>query len=158
MRQSKPNFDIKPIGHQTVAVIIAEWNRDYNQAMLDSFTTALESVDCTLDIYEVPGAFEMPIMALKLTQSKKYDAIVCFGTIIKGDTLHFEIVANESARGIMNVMLETGVPIINGILACNTTEQAELRASQQKEDKGREIALTLIGLLNSFHKIHELQK
>jgi 6,7-dimethyl-8-ribityllumazine synthase len=150
MRQAKPEFNIKDLKPQNLAVIIAQWNSNYNQSMLKSFA---KTIDFDFDTYEVPGAFEIPLLALKLAEQKKYQAIVCFATVIKGDTLHFEIVANESARGLMQVMLTTGVPIINGILACNTAEQAEIRASERKEDKGKEIALTLMSLLGTLHQV-----
>ena len=74
-------------------------------------------------------------------------AIICFGTIIRGETYHFEIVTNESARGIMNVMLKNSKPIINGILTVNNEEQAQVRASKSQDDKGKEFALSLIQVL-----------
>lgn len=157
MRDSKPSFlDLKISSSTKIAVIVAKWNNSYNDEMFESAHEALLKCgmhESKLERFEVPGAFEIPVLALKLAKTKHYDAIICFATIIKGSTYHFEIVANESARGIMDVMMQTGVPVLNGILACNTAEQAELRASKLKEDKGKEVALTAIALINELQRV-----
>jgi len=156
MRDSKPNLEIKSSANLRVGIIKAKWNEHYNDQMLASAQNALlEAGTAThnIKVFEVPGAFEIPVFALHLAQSKNFDVIICLATIIKGATYHFDIVANESARGIMDVALKTGVPVINGILACNNAKQAELRASAKKEDKGREIALSAISLINSLNSL-----
>lgn len=154
MRESKPEFNkIKLDPSIKIAIIVAHWNSAYNEEMFSSAKEALiESGlnEKNIAKFESPGAFEIPLLSLKLAESKKYNAIICFATVIKGSTYHFEIVANESARGIMDVMLKTGIPVLNGILACNTSEQAEIRASKLKEDKGREIALSAVSLINQI--------
>ncbi len=130
-----------------------------------------------IDSYYTPGAFEMPYACQKLFEKDLeddedlegdedldenaeigvweqshdsftgYHAIICFATIIRGETYHFEIVANESARGIMDVMLDYSKPIINGVLTVNTEEQALARASVTQDDKGKELALSCLQVL-----------
>ncbi len=159
MRETKPelakayNFDgIK------VALVSAKWNISFNQMMCQSAKDTLKQAgldDNDLDEYQVPGAYEIPFFAQELISTDQYDAVICFATIIRGATRHFEIVADESARGIMQVMLSTAVPIINGILACESEEQADQRANPSKEDKGKEIALSLVDILAELEKLPE---
>jgi len=154
MRASKPQFDssISPANYR-IAIIAAKWNSEYNQQMLAAAKDALTKAGIKdIDIYEVPGAFEMPVFCKRLTQSltRKYDAIICFATVFRGETVHFELVANESARGIMQVSLETGVPVMNGILACENEAQASARASIDHENKGAEVALSALVLLQEL--------
>lgn len=151
MRSSKPKFEInKAVNKELrIALIYAEWNKQYNLEMLDSAQEELIKqgvAKSNLDVFKVPGAFELPLMALKVADTENYDAIIVFATVIKGATIHFELVAGEATRGIMTASLETELPIINGILACNTEEQALERASMDKEDKGRELAQSLLQL------------
>lgn len=157
MRESKPEFkDLRVDPSTKIAIIVAKWNFEFNNEMFESAKDAL--VDSGLnknniESFTAPGAFEIPILALKLAESKKYSAIICFATIIKGGTIHFELVANDSSRGIMEVMLKIGVPVLNGILACNTSEQAEQRSSRKLEDKGREIALSALEIINTLNRL-----
>ena len=155
MRESKPEFQNSPINTESrIAVIVAKWNSSFNDEMYASAKEALQQSGVKDIIrFDVAGAFEMPVLCLHLAETENYDAIICLGTIIRGATYHFEIVANESARGIMNVMLATGIPIINGILTCNNSEEAEIRASRQREDKGRELALSCVETLNLLNSI-----
>ena len=92
----------------------------------------------------VPGALEIPLLLQRMAQSKKYDALIALGAIIRGDTYHFEIVANESARGVGEVQLHSGIPIANAILTTDTDEQAEVRM----HTKGAEAALVAIEMVN----------
>ena len=155
MRHSKPSFEINKskVENLRIALVSAEWNKGYNLEMLESAREELiaQGLDAeNIDEYTVPGAFEIPLMALKLADTDAYDAIIVFATVIKGATIHFELVASESTRGIMTASLDTEIPIINGILACNTEEQAEERASRSKEDKGKELALSCLQLCSEL--------
>lgn len=155
MRHSRPIFNTEqftaPSETLKVALLMANWNIAYNQQMADSaretlIASGLKSEN--ISEYYIPGAFEIPYFCQRLFEEKKdLNAIICFGTIIRGETYHFEIVANESARGIMDVMLKFSKPIINGILTVNTEEQAEQRASFQKDNKGAEFALSCLQVL-----------
>ncbi len=96
----------------------------------------------------VPGSFEIPVAALKLAKRKNIDAVICLGAVIRGETYHFEIVANECARGIMQVSLMTGKPVIMGVLTTETVAQAQARAGGKGSDnKGRDCARAVLEMI-----------
>jgi 6,7-dimethyl-8-ribityllumazine synthase len=107
--------------------------------------------DERITLVTVPGALEIPLALQRLAQSGDYDALVALGAVIRGDTYHFDIVANESATGVASVQLEFGVPIGNGILTCDTDAQAEVRMSS----KGAEAALAALELANLLDAIDD---
>lgn len=96
----------------------------------------------------VPGAFEIPLMAQKMAASKKYDAVICLGAVIRGSTPHFDYVASEAAKGISKVALDTGVPVIFGVLTTDSIEQAIERAGTKAGNKGWEASLSAIEMAN----------
>ena len=99
------------------------------------------------------GAFEIPLVAKKMAETKKYDAIVCLGAVIRGATPHFDMVANEATKGIANVGLQTGTPIIFGVLTTDTIEQAVERAGTKAGNKGFEAVTTAIEMINLLKQI-----
>ncbi len=101
-----------------------------------------------LSITWVPGAFEVPLLAQRLAKSKSYDALICLGTVIRGSTPHFEYIASEVAKGIAKVSLDTGLPVIFGIITADTIEQAVERAGTKEGNKGRDAALSAIEMVN----------
>lgn len=105
-----------------------------------------DSDDITLAY--VPGAFEIPLMAQKMAFSGKYDAIVCLGAVIRGATPHFDMVANESAKGIATVSLKSNIPVTNGILTTDSIEQAVERAGTKAGNKGADAMMTAIEMIN----------
>ncbi len=143
---------IKQLGETKIIhhclIISTQWNSQYNNLMREDALVTLKNYAHTIDVLEAPGAFELPILAKRAIARNQYDVVICLGTVIQGATRHFDIVVNESARGIMTVMLETGVPIINGVLACNNEEEAGERAQL----KGKEFALTAINLVIELQK------
>ena len=106
-----------------------------------------------LSITWVPGAFEVPLLAQRLAKSKSYDALICLGTIIRGSTPHFEYIASEVAKGIAKVSLDTGLPVIFGIITADTIEQAVERAGTKEGNKGRDAALSAIEMANLLAQI-----
>ncbi len=106
-----------------------------------------------ISIYKVPGAFEIPITALKLAKSKKFDAIICLGAVIRGETPHFDYIAAETTKGIAEASLKTEVPIIYGVITADTMEQAIDRSGGKAGNKGAEAALAAIELINLFKQI-----
>jgi 6,7-dimethyl-8-ribityllumazine synthase len=104
-------------------------------------------------IYKVPGSFELPLTAKKLAESARFDAIICLGAIIRGATPHFEYISAEVSKGIASVGLETGVPVIFGVLTTDTIEQAIERAGTKSGNKGADAALTAIEMVDLFKKI-----
>ena len=104
--------------------------------------------DENVDLAWVPGAFEIPLVASKMAQSGKYDAVLCLGAVIRGSTDHYEYVANEVTKGIAAVSLKTGVPIMFGVLTCDNLEQAIERAGSKVGNKGFEAAVSAIETIN----------
>lgn len=101
----------------------------------------------------VPGSFEIPLTAKKMAASKKYDAIICLGAVIRGATPHFDLIAAEVSKGIAHVGLETGVPVIFGVITSDTIEQAIERAGTKSGNKGWDAALTAIEMVDLYTKL-----
>jgi 6,7-dimethyl-8-ribityllumazine synthase len=101
-----------------------------------------------LDVFKVPGAFEIPLTAKRVAASQRYDAVICLGAVIRGSTPHFDYVASEVSKGIANVSLETGTPIAFGVLTTDTLEQAIERAGSKAGNKGWDAALAAIEMAN----------
>ncbi|MFH1888625.1 MAG: 6,7-dimethyl-8-ribityllumazine synthase [Candidatus Omnitrophota bacterium] len=106
-----------------------------------------------LTVTWVPGAFEVPLIAQKLAKSKSYDALICLGTVIRGSTPHFDYIASEVTKGIAKVSLDTGLPVIFGIITADTIEQAVERAGTKEGNKGRDAALSAIEMVNLLTQI-----
>lgn len=100
---------------------------------------------------EVPGALEIPVVLQTMALTRQYHALIAIGAVIRGETYHFEVVANESCRGVMEVMLQTGVPVANGILTTNTDEQAEARTLEKGAECAR-VAIEMVHLLRGIDK------
>jgi 6,7-dimethyl-8-ribityllumazine synthase len=110
-------------------------------------------VDDAIDLVWVPGSFEIPPVAQRLASSGKYAAVICLGAVIRGDTSHYDHVAGEAAKGVAQAALGTGVPVIFGILTCDTLEQAINRAGAKAGNKGFEAAMTAIEMVNLLGKL-----
>ena len=104
--------------------------------------------DDRVDVIRVPGSFEIPLIAQTLAESKKYAAVICLGCIIRGETDHYDHVAGAATNGILNAGLKSGVPVIYGVLTCETLEQAIHRAGAKAGNKGFEAAVTAIETVN----------
>lgn len=109
--------------------------------------------DEDITVVKVPGAFELPVVAQKLAQSDAYDAIIVLGAVIRGATPHFDIVANESAKGLSSVALDHGLPVINGILTTDSIEQAIERAGTKAGNKGAEAAAAAMEMASLFQQL-----
>jgi 6,7-dimethyl-8-ribityllumazine synthase len=153
-RISESNFDASP---WRVAIVAARFNDGLVSQLIDGATRAWRlhggSAEQLL-VQRVPGAFELPLAALRFAASGEYQAVIALGCVIRGDTPHFEYVAGECARGLMDAGLATGVPVIFGVLTTETQAQAEERADIARMNKGREsmeAALEMIELLAPFN-------
>lgn len=138
------------------AIIVSRFNDFICSRLAEGATDALlrHGADAeTLKIVKVPGAFEIPLVAKKLSQSGHYDAVICVGAIIRGATSHFEYVAAEVSKGIASVALETNVPITFGILTTDNLEQAIERAGSKAGNKGFEAAMVAIEMVNLLKKL-----
>jgi 6,7-dimethyl-8-ribityllumazine synthase len=130
-----------------VAIVQARFNPSIGEGLLAGALGALHDAgvsDDRITVVTVPGALEIPLALQRLAQARRHDALVALGAVIRGETYHFEIVANESASGVSSVALEFGVPIGNGILTCDTDAQAEARMAS----KGADAALAALELAN----------
>ncbi len=101
----------------------------------------------------VPGSFEIPVLAHRMAKSKKYDAVICLGTVIRGSTPHFDYIASETAKGVAHVSFETGVPTIFGVITADSIDQAIERAGTKEGNKGRDAALSAIEMANLVDEI-----
>jgi 6,7-dimethyl-8-ribityllumazine synthase len=139
-----------------IAVIAARFNEGVTRKLVDGAVEGLRSHgvdDEAIDVVWVPGAFEIPPVAARLAGSSRYDAVICLGAVIRGETAHFELVANEAARGIADVATTTGVPVIFEVLATEDLAQAEARAGGAHGNKGWEAAnsaLEMAGLMDAL--------
>lgn len=137
-------------------IVVSRFNIFITQRLLEGALDVLKRhrvSEENICIVWVPGAFEIPLVAKKLAETKNFDAILCLGAIIRGATPHFEYVASEASKGIAQVMLETGVPVIFGILTTDTIEQAIERAGTKAGNKGAEAALAALEMVNLLRKL-----
>ena len=133
------------------AIVVSRFNEFITERLLRSAYDGLlrsGARERDIDIVRVPGAFEIPSAARTLAQTKKYDAIICLGCLLRGDTAHYEVIANEVTRGIGQSAQETGVPHAFGVLTCDTLEQAIDRAGLKMGNKGLEAALSAVEMAN----------
>ena len=140
------------------AIAASRWNELISARLVEGALDALTRLgakDGNVDVYRVPGAFEIPLLALRLGQSRKFDAIICLGTIIRGQTPHFDYIASEVARGISHAGLTTGLPVIFGIVTADTVDQAIDRAGVKLGNKGFEAAMTAVELVNLYKEAFE---
>jgi len=136
-----------------IAIVVSRFNEDVTRRLLRGALNALSERGLEEpDVFWVPGALEIPVAALALAEKGGYDAIVCLGSVIRGETFDFEVVATQSAAGIMQVQLDTGVPITNGVLTTEDREQAQAR-SGPKSNKGAEAAVAAIEMANLLRSI-----
>ena len=137
-------------------VVISRFNEFISAKLLEGCVDTLSRhgvQENAIDVAWVPGSFEIPLVALKMAKSKKYDAVVCLGTVIRGATPHFEFVASEAAKGVAKVSLDTGVPCIFGVITADNLEQAIERAGTKDGNKGRDAALSAIEMANIYAKV-----
>ena len=138
------------------AIVVARFNGFIVESLLagalDTFRRS-GVADADITVVKVPGAFEIPVTVQNLAQSGNYQAIVALGAVIRGATPHFDIVANESAKGLSAIALDHGLPVINGILTTDTIEQSVERAGTKAGNKGAEAAAAAIEMSNVFAQL-----
>ncbi|UCC90541.1 MAG: 6,7-dimethyl-8-ribityllumazine synthase [Dehalococcoidia bacterium] len=137
-------------------LVISRFNEFITKKLLEGAQDALRRHgvnEADIDIAWVPGSFEIPLVAKKLAQSKKYDAVVCLSAVVRGGTPHFEYIAAEVTKGIAKVSLETGLPVIYGVITADTLEQAIERAGTKMGNKGFQAAEDAIEMANLLKSI-----
>ncbi len=139
-----------------LAIVVSRFNNFITRALLEGAMDAIKrhgGKEEDVEIFWTPGSFEIPLVAKKLAEKGKYDAIICLSAIIRGGTPHFEYIAAETTKGIANTMLQTGVPISFGVLTTDTIEQAIERAGTKMGNKGFDAALSAIEMANLLRNI-----
>ncbi len=138
------------------AIVASRWNDFISSRLVEGALDALGRLGAdekAVDVYRVPGAFEIPLLALTLAESEKFDAVICVGTIIRGQTPHFEYITAEVTRGIGEAGLQTGVPVVYGVVTADTVDQAIDRAGVKLGNKGFEAATTAVELVNLYKAV-----
>jgi 6,7-dimethyl-8-ribityllumazine synthase len=162
--KNRSNPILQPIIHEghlngqgfRFAIVASRWNDFISARLVDGALDALERLGADeklVEVYKVPGAFEVPLLALKLAGSGRFDSVICLGTIIRGQTPHFEYIASEVASGISQAGLQTGVPVVFGVVTADTLDQAIDRAGVKLGNKGFEAATTAVELVNLYGEV-----
>ena len=138
------------------AIVASRWNDFISSRLVEGALDALERLGADeklVEVFRVPGAFEIPLLALRLAESENFDAVICIGTIIRGQTPHFEYINGEVTRGIGEAGLQTGVPVVFGVVTADTVDQAIDRAGVKLGNKGFEAATTAVELVNLYKSV-----
>ncbi|MHB1688564.1 MAG: 6,7-dimethyl-8-ribityllumazine synthase [Ignavibacteriaceae bacterium] len=138
------------------AIVISRFNEFIGQKLLEGAIDCLKRHECqetNIDVVKVPGAFEIPLAAAKLAESKKYNAIICLGVVIKGATPHFDYVAGAASNGILQTSLKYNIPVSFGVLTTDNIEQAIERAGTKSGNKGWDAAISAIEMANLMAKL-----
>ncbi|MBV9242221.1 MAG: 6,7-dimethyl-8-ribityllumazine synthase [Acidobacteria bacterium] len=133
------------------AIVVSRWNHDYTSRLETGAREALAGASA--DTYVVPGSFELPLAAKAAAQTGRFDAVIALGVVIRGDTPHFDYVAGQAASGLMQASLDTGVPVLFGVITADTHEQAEARCGVREDNKGYEAALSAIETVAALREI-----
>ena len=134
-----------------LGIVVSRFNSFISEKLLEGAIDALTRSgvkDKDIDVARVPGAFEIPLVTQKMAKGGKYDAVICLGVVIRGATPHFDYVAGEVAKGTAQVMLDTGVPVLFGVLTTETIEQAIERAGSKAGNKGSDVAVAALEMIN----------
>jgi 6,7-dimethyl-8-ribityllumazine synthase len=138
------------------AVVASRWNDFLTSRLVEGALDALERLGAdekAVELFRVPGSFEIPLLARKVAASGNWDAVICLGTIIRGQTPHFEYIAGEVTKGIAQAGMETDVPVVYGIVTADTLEQAIDRAGVKAGNKGFEAAMSAVELVNLYKSV-----
>ena len=141
-----------------IGIVVSRFNEFISSKLLEGALDCLKRHDIKdedIEIAWVPGAFEIPLIASKMAKSKKYDAIICLGSVIRGTTSHYDYVCSEVSKGIASVSLQSDLPVIFGVLTTDNIEQAVERAGTKAGNKGFDSALTAIEMVNICKELEE---
>jgi 6,7-dimethyl-8-ribityllumazine synthase len=143
------------------AVVVSRWNDFLTAKLTEGALDALERLGAeanSVEIFKVPGSFEIPLTAQKIADSSNFDAIICLGVVIRGQTPHFDYVAGEAAKGIGQVGMKTGIPVMFGVVTADTLEQAIDRCGVKAGNKGFEAAMSAVELVNLYRTMDGKKK
>ncbi len=142
------------------AIVESRWNSFLTAKLTEGALDALARLgaeESAVEIFKVPGSFEIPLTAQKVAQSGRFDAVICIGTVIRGDTPHFDFVAGEATKGVSAVAMQTGVPVLYGIVTADTLEQAINRAGVKSGNKGFDAAMSAVELVNLYKTMDDAE-
>ena len=143
------------------AIVASRWNDFLTSKLIDGAVEGLESLgadESAVEVFMVPGSFELPLTAKKLAEGGEFDAIIALGVVIRGETAHFDYVAGEAAKGVGQVSMQTGVPVMFGVVTANTLEQAINRCGVKAGNKGYEAAMSAVEIANLYREIEQESK
>ncbi len=135
------------------AIIASRWNSFLTGKLVEGAVDGLERLGAdekSVEIFYVPGSFEIPLTAQKVASSGNFDAVICIGVVIRGETPHFDYVAGEAAKGVTNASMKTGVPVLFGVVTTDTVEQALNRSGIKAGNKGFEAAMSAVEIVNLY--------
>jgi 6,7-dimethyl-8-ribityllumazine synthase len=141
-----------------VAIVVSRFNSLVTERLLAGALDALARCGCDTDgieVVRVPGSWELPVAAAEIARQKRHDALICLGTVIRGDTPHFDYIAAEAAKGLGQVQMQSGIPLAFGVLTTNTLEQAVDRAGAKSGNKGFDAAMTAIEMASLMRKLRD---
>ena len=141
-----------------IGIVVARFNQLVSDKLLEGAIGCLKRHGCdedTIDVLWVPGSFEIPLATQKMAQTKRYDGIVCLGTLIRGETAHFDHIASQVAAGISRVALDNIIPVTFGVLTTDTLEHALERAGGKSGNKGQEAAMAVLEMVSLLGKIEQ---
>ena len=141
--------DLRPAGPARFVIIASRWNARITDVLVAGNGIGEDAID----VVRVPGAWEIPLVAARLAAAGKHAAIITLGCVIRGDTRHYEHVADRCAEGLMRVQLDFGLPVLNGVLAVERVEDAEARAGGSHGNKGEEAALAALEMVNLLEQL-----
>lgn len=154
---SQIKFDRSSASGFRFAIVVSRWNEELTTALKDGARRALTesgASENSVEVFVVPGAFELPLAAQKAAETGRFDAVIALGVVIRGDTPHFDFVAGQASAGIMQASLSTRIPIMFGVVTTNTVEQANDRCGQDNDNnKGYEAALSAIETASLFREM-----
>jgi 6,7-dimethyl-8-ribityllumazine synthase len=138
------------------AIVASRYNDFITEKLVSGALDALNrcgAKDPDIELFKVPGAFEVPLVAKRVAMTQRFDAIICLGAVIRGATPHFDFVAAEASKGIAQVMMETGMPVIFGVITVDTIEQAIERAGTKLDNKGFSAAMAAVEMVSLFQAV-----
>lgn len=142
------------------AIVASRWNDFLTSRLIEGAIDALERLGAdenSIEIFKVPGAFEIPMLADKISKSGRFDAVICVGTILRGQTPHFDFIAGAATKGIAQAAIESGIPVVYGIITADTLEQAIDRAGVKAGNKGFEAAQVAVEMVNLYKVVEAIE-
>ena len=143
------------------AIVVSRWNDFLTSKLLDGALDALETTGAdegAIEVFKVPGSFELPLTSLKAAQSGNFDAVIALGVVIRGETPHFDYVAGQAASGIAQAGMQTGIPVIFGVVTTETVEQAINRSGVKSGNKGYEAAMSAVEVVNLYQQMADSER